>query len=121
MSSPSPAAADGSRGQAANATFRLLAALCVGVAHFLLALMLGPGLGYRCASAGDCVADLANDFPAKAVFEFPLSLAGSHLRGVLHDYSFPFFAAINALAIALLLWAALSLLARWRAPVSQRR
>ena len=104
-----------------NATFRLLAALCVGVAHFMLALMLGPGLSYRCAQAGDCIIDLSNDFPAKAVFEFPLSLAGNHLRGILHDYSFPFFAALNALAVALLLWAALTLLARWRAPTLQRR
>lgn len=107
--------------QAANTTFRLLASFCVGVAHFMLALMLGPGLGYRCASSGDCIVDISGDFPAKAVFEFPLSLTGNHLLGIFHDRSFPFFAAINALAIALLLWAALSLLARWRAPATRSR
>lgn len=84
----------------------------------MLALMPGPGLGYRCASVGDCVADLSGDFPAKAVFEFPLSLTGSQLQGILHDCSFPFFAAINASAVALLLSAVLSLLAGWRAPAS---
>lgn len=97
-----------------SATFRLLASLCVGVVHFMLALMLGPGLGYRCASTGECITDLSSDVPAKPAFEFPLSLSGSHLQDFFHDYSFPFFAAINALVISLLLWAALSLLARWR-------
>ena len=84
------------------------------------AAALGPGLGYHCASAGECIVDLSGDFLAKAVFEFPLFLTGSHLFGVFHHHSFPFWAAINALAIALLLWAALSLLSRWLAPGQPR-
>ncbi len=104
-----------------SAVFRLLASSCVGVVHFMLALMLGPGLGYHCASTGECIVDLTGDFPAKAVFEFPLALTGSHLLGVFQRHSFPFWAAINALAIALLLWAALSLLSRGLATAQRRR
>lgn len=103
-----------------SAAFRLLASFCVGVVRFMLALLLGPGLGYHCASTGDCIVDLFDDFPAKAVFEFPLSLTGNHLLGVFQHHSFPFWAAINALAIVLLLWAALSLLSRGPAPGARR-
>lgn len=87
----------------------------------MLALLLGPGLSYHCASAGDCSIGLPGDFPAKAVFAFPLSLTGNQLPGVFHHHSFPFRAAINALAITLLLWAALSLLTRWMARHQRRR
>ena len=99
-----------------TAVLRLLASSCVGVAHFLLALMLGPGSACRCASIGDCIVDLSGDFPAHAIFALPLSLTGSHLSAIFSQYPFAFYASINAVAIPLLLWGTLSVLARWRQP-----
>lgn len=78
--------------------------------------MLGPGSAHRCASIGDCIVDFSGDLPAHAIFAFPLSLTGSHLSAIFSEYSFAFYASINAAATTLLLWGTLSVLARWRQP-----
>jgi hypothetical protein len=95
-----------------NPPFRLLASLSVGVVHYALTLILGPRL--VCAFGGTCVDPLTGGVIADNIFDFPLSVVRTAASSAFEGRSFPFYAAINSLAFALLVWVALSLFARFR-------
>jgi hypothetical protein len=87
----------------------LLAAVAVGVAHFALTLFLGPSI--HCAEARGCPDNEWIQPPPGDAFSLPLSLARDSLASVFEGRSFAYYAALNSLSLALILWAVLGLFA----------
>jgi hypothetical protein len=92
---------------------RLLAAAAVGVAHFVLNLVLGPSV--HCAEARGCPDTEWIQAPPGDVFALPLSLARDSLASFFEGRSFAFYSGMNALSLALVVWAVLGALAWIRA------
>lgn len=95
-----------------NLPFRPLISLSVGVVHYALTLFLGPRL--VCAYGGECIDPMSGRLIAGNIFNFPLSAAKTALMPIFEGESFPFYAAINSLAFASLVWAVLFAVARLR-------
>lgn len=90
----------------------LLAALAVGVAHLGLTLFLGPSI--HCAEARGCADTEWIQPPAGDVFALPLSLARESLASFFEGRSFAYYSIVNSLALAMLVWAVLAMLAWFR-------
>ena len=96
-----------------NFLSRLLAALAVGVAHFVLALYLGPNI--NCAEARGCRETQWIQPPQFDVFALPLSAARDSLAPFFDGRSFLFYSAANAFTLTIIVLAVLYLFAWLRA------
>lgn len=88
-----------------TAPWRLLASTAVGVAHFVLTLLLGPSI--HCDQVRGCAAMEWIQPPAMDVFALPLSLARNWLAPVFDGWTFATYSMVNSLAFAILAWIAL--------------
>jgi hypothetical protein len=66
-----------------DALLRLLAALSVGIAHFVLSLLLGPSI--NCAEARGCADTEWVQRPPTDVFALPLSASGANQEQLLAE------------------------------------
>jgi hypothetical protein len=74
-----------------------VSSLVVAVAHCASAALLGPSLGYVCASGSGCVGDFGLSLMASAALDFPLSYVRSLLTGLHDGHSYLAFAALNSI------------------------
>lgn len=86
---------------------RLLLAAAVGVAHFVMTLLLGPSI--HCAEARGCHANDWIHAPPTDVFAIPLSLARDTetYASFFAGRSFGYYSTTNSIAFALLVFAVL--------------
>jgi hypothetical protein len=78
----------------------------VATAHFASAALIGPSLGYICASGGGCVGGGLSAF-ASAVLDFPLSYVKSLIMGLHDGHSYLAFAALNSAIWGAATWVSL--------------
>ncbi|OGT56109.1 MAG: hypothetical protein A3E01_17750 [Gammaproteobacteria bacterium RIFCSPHIGHO2_12_FULL_63_22] len=88
---------------------RLLLAAAVGVAHFVMTLVLGPSI--HCAEARGCRANDWIQAPPTDVFALPLSLARETqaYASFFAERSFGYYSTTNSIAFALVVFAVLSI------------
>jgi hypothetical protein len=88
---------------------RLLLAAAVGVAHFVMTLVLGPSI--HCAEARGCHANDWIQAPPTDVFAMPLSLVRETetYASFFAGHSFGYYSTTNSIAFGLLVLAVLSI------------
>ena len=93
---------------------RLLAAAAIAVSHFVISLAFGPTQAFHCIAMGDCVENSRRPWPEAGVLDWPISALPTDASGWFLGSSFPMYSMANAAFVALIAWALLCLVARFR-------